>query len=61
MENVVWIFEGIGTSIFTLVIGVLFGGLAGYKICSKKNNAKLTQKARDNAVQSQVVSNKNDQ
>lgn len=52
MENLKWIFEGIGT----LIIGTFIGGAVGYKI-GVKNKIKQTQKAGDNSTQSQVGSN----
>lgn len=34
MENLKWIFEGIGTEIVSLVVGLIIGGASGYKIAS---------------------------
>lgn len=51
-ENISWIFDGIGTSVLTLLLGLILGGSAGYKIAINKktiqkqkagNNSKLTQ------------------
>ena len=47
-----WIFDGIGTQIISLIIGVFIGGSAGYFIRINKNIQK--QKARDNAKQTQI-------
>ena len=49
-----WIFDGIGTSIITLIIGCLTGGAVGYKIGINKNSAKQRQKAGNNSSQSQI-------
>ena len=47
-----WIFEGIGTAIITLIIGLITGGL--YKYCVNKNTVKQSQKAGDNSSQIQI-------
>lgn len=37
-----WIFDGIGTAIITFILGLLGGGIAGYKIgVHKKTNIKI--------------------
>ena len=46
MENLEWIFDGIGTELISLLIGAVIGGAAGYKIGSK-NRSKQKQKAGD--------------
>ena len=48
-----WFFEGLGTTIISLIIGLLGGGAVGYRIGIKKNII-LHQKARDNATQVQI-------
>ncbi|MCK1223180.1 hypothetical protein [Streptococcus uberis] len=48
-----WIFDGIGTTIFTLIIGGAVGGRIGYKIGITKN-IKQTQKTGDNSNLSQI-------
>ena len=48
-----WVFDGIGTEIISLVIGLIAGGAAGYKI-GVRNRIKQSQKAGDHANQSQV-------
>jgi len=53
MDNIKWIFDGIGTAIITFVLGLLVGGTAGYKIAIKKT-IKQRQKAGDNSSQSQI-------
>ena len=45
MENLQWIFDGIGTELLSLVIGGIAGGFAGYKIGIKKSG-KQVQKAK---------------
>lgn len=53
MENIKWIFDGIGTEIVSLLCGLLIGGLGGYKI-GIKNKIKQIQKGGDNSNQSQI-------
>lgn len=37
-----WIFDGIGTAIITFILGLLGGGIAGYKIgVHKKTNINI--------------------
>ena len=47
-----WVFDGIGTEIIALLIGLVGGGFAGYKIGIKKSS-KQVQIAGDNAIQQQ--------
>lgn len=63
MENISWIFDGIGTSIVMLIIGVIIGGgiggRIGYKIGIKKSVkqkqvVKSKQVAGDNTTQNQI-------
>ena len=54
MENLQWIFDGIGTEILSLAIGAIAGGFAGYKAGIKKSG-KQTQKARSGAKQRQEL------
>lgn len=54
MDNLKWIFDGIGTEILSLVIGAIIGGLTGYKIGIKKK-ARQTQEAKNNANQRQEI------
>ena len=49
-----WIFDGIGTAIITLIVGLLTGGAVGYKIGINKNKVKQKQKAGDNSSQIQI-------
>ena len=54
MENLQWIFDGIGTELLSLAIGAIAGGLAGYKVGVKKSG-KQTQKAKNGAKQRQEL------
>ncbi len=58
MQNISWIFDGIGTAAVTFILGLLVGGTAGYKIAIRKT-IKLTQKAGDNSSQAQIGEIKN--
>ena len=50
-----WFFEGLGTAIITLIIGIFTGGAIGYRIgIKKKSIVKQKQKAKDNATQIQI-------
>jgi hypothetical protein len=50
-----WFFDGLGTAIISLIVGVLTGGTVGYRIGIKKNTIAIQkQKAKDNAKQIQV-------
>ena len=55
MENLNWIFEGIGTELLSLVVGLFFGGVIGYKI-GIRNKVKQIQKAGNNFNQTQIGS-----
>lgn len=48
-----WFFEGLGTSLITLVIGLIGGGTIGYKVGINKK-VKQSQKAGANSSQIQV-------
>jgi hypothetical protein len=54
MGNIQWIFDGIGTSIVSLILGVIIGGGVGYKIGISKTVIKQEQKAGDNSNLSQI-------
>lgn len=50
-----WLFEGLGTAIITLVIGLVTGGTIGYRVGIKKKNIIIQkQKAKNNVSQMQV-------
>ncbi len=56
-----WFFDGIGTAIITLIIGLLTGGAVGYRVGIKKTNrVNQKQTAKDNASQIQVGRDYND-
>ena len=60
MENIKWIFDGIGTAIITFIFGLFVGGTTGYKIAIRKKTIKQTQKAGDNSNQIQIGEIKHD-
>ena len=49
-----WIFDGIGTEIISAVVGLIVGGISGYKIGLRKTG-KQKQIAGDNARQTQKI------
>ena len=49
-----WIFDGIGTSIVTFILGIFFGGSIGYNIAINKESFKQKQKAGNNSLQIQT-------
>lgn len=55
MENISWIFDGIGTEILSLIIGLISGGFVGYRI-GIHNKVRQSQKAGDNSKQTQIGS-----
>ena len=56
MEYMEWIFNGIGTAIFTGIVGFVTGGCIGYKI-GIKNTINQKQKAKENSTQTQIGQN----
>lgn len=60
MNDVQWIFDGIGTAIISAIIGLLVGGFAGYRIGVKKTKIIQKQKADDGANQIQIGINNGD-
>lgn len=54
IKNMEWIFDGIGTALITLIVGLLTGGAVGYRIGINKNSAKQKQKSGDNSSQIQI-------
>lgn len=50
-----WIFSGIGTEIISVIIGIIIGGIGGYKI-GVRNKVKQEQMAGDNSNLSQTGS-----
>ena len=53
MENYQWIFDGIGTTIISTILGLILVGTIGYKI-GIHQRTNLNQNAGDNATQSQT-------
>lgn len=54
MENLQWIFSGIGTEILSLIVGAVVGGLVGYKI-GVTQNGRQRQKAKSSSKQRQEL------
>ena len=54
MENIEWIFSGIGTYILSVLAGLLVGGFTGYKIGIRSVKVKQRQKAGNNSNQTQI-------
>ena len=54
MEKVQWIFDGIGTEIISLIVGLGVGGFAGYRI-GIKHASKQNQVADDSSKQRQEM------
>lgn len=55
MESISWIFDGLGTEIISLIVGLISGGAIGYKI-GIHNRLKQSQKAGNNSRQTQISS-----
>ena len=53
--NIDWIFSGIGTDIISAIIGVIIGGVSGYRV-GVRNRIKQVQKAGNNSNLSQTGS-----
>ena len=49
-----WFFDGIGSSVFSLVVGAIIGSFTGYKIGINKK-IKLKQKSGNFSEQNQMV------
>ena len=58
-EWVTWIFDGIGSTIFSLIVGALIGGAVGYKIGVHKN-VKQKQIGGNSAKQRQEFTLENE-
>lgn len=54
MDDIRWLFDGIGTEIISAILGLLVGSYAGYKVGYKKGKIKQYQKAGNNASQIQI-------
>lgn len=55
MESLSWLFDGLGTQIVIFLVGILTGGVCGYKI-GIHNKTKQSQKAGNNSTQTQIGS-----
>lgn len=53
MEDFKWIFDGFGTELLSLIVGLITGGIVGYKI-GIHNKVKQYQKAGNNSTQTQI-------
>lgn len=49
-----WFFDGIGSTIVSLVLGAIIGGFTGYKV-GIHHTVKLNQKAENSAEQKQII------
>lgn len=58
-EWVTWVFDGIGSTIFSLIVGALIGGAIGYKIGVHKN-VKQKQTGGDTVKQRQEFTLENE-
>lgn len=58
-EWITWVFDGIGTTIFSIAISALIGGAVGYKIGVHKN-VKQKQAGGDSVKQRQVFTLENE-
>ncbi len=47
-----WFFDGIGTELVSLIVGTLFGGIAGYNV-GVRSKSRQCQKSGDNSNQYQ--------
>ena len=52
-----WFFDGFGTELMSLAAGLLVGGGGGYYV--GRRSVRQVQRARDNAVQTQVGGDQN--
>ena len=55
MEDFNWIFDGFGTEILSLIVGLITGGTVGYNI-GIRNKVKQNQKEVNNSTQTQIGS-----
>lgn len=49
-ENISWVFSGIGSTVISIIVDAICGGVAGYRIGIKKMTIKQTQKRMRNAL-----------
>lgn len=60
MQQIEWIFSGIGTQIIVWIVSIIISGVIGYKIGIHKNVGKQVQKADYNVAQEQMLSVEDD-
>ena len=54
MNNLQWVFDGIGSTIISAILGLFIGGVAGYRIGIKKTKINQRQKAGNKSRQIQI-------
>jgi hypothetical protein len=59
LENLKWIFDGIGTELIGLLIGLMIVGVGGYCIGVHKSTAKNIQKSGHQSTQVQTITSHN--
>lgn len=60
MQQIEWIFSGIGTQIVAYIVSFAITGFIGYKILIHRSSVKQIQKADNNAVQVQIIRQSDD-
>ena len=54
MNDISWIFDGIGTAIISGLVGLLLGGTVGHKSGVRKTKIRQSQRAGKNSSQIQI-------
>ena len=54
MENIDWVFDGIGTALISFLLGGIIGSGSTYLIVKKDKKIKQKQTAKDNVKQIQI-------
>ena len=54
MNDLQWIFDGLGSAIISGILGLIFGGFVGFRIGVKKGTIKQKQVAGNDASQIQI-------
>lgn len=49
-----WVFDGIGSELISVVLGIMLGGGVGYKVGINKKKISQKQKAGNEAIQIQI-------
>jgi len=55
MQQIEWIFSGIGTQGIVWIVSTIISGVIGYRIGIHKNIGRQVQKSEDNANQEQIL------